>query len=104
MLPVPTESVPALPNPLQATLPLFIHYYSNKNAIHELDQIQAMPYLYQSLYGHGDSPFLVPEKMADSSRLLDYLQQASCLALAAARLGTGAVGPNKVLAVLIHNC
>ena len=35
----------------QATLLLFIHYYGNKNAIHELEQLRAMPFLCQSLYG-----------------------------------------------------
>ena len=47
---------PCVTDPPQATLPLFIHYYGNKRCHHELDQIQAMPYLCQSLYGHGDTP------------------------------------------------
>ena len=43
-------------DPPQATLPLFIHYYGNKDSIHELDLIQSMPFLYQSLFGHEDTP------------------------------------------------
>ena len=42
--------------PTQAVLPLVIHYYGNKDAIHELDQITAMPFLAQSLFGHGAVP------------------------------------------------
>ena len=37
-------------------MPLFIHYYGNKDAIYELDKIQTMPYLCQFLYGHEDIP------------------------------------------------
>ena len=47
---------PCVTEPPQATLPLFIHYYGNKDAIHELGQIRAMPFLCQSLYGHGNIP------------------------------------------------
>ena len=43
-------------DPPQATLPLFIHYYGNKDTIHELDLIRAMPFLRQSLFGHEDTP------------------------------------------------
>ena len=35
---------------------LSFHYYGNKDAIHELDQITAMPYLVQSLFGYGELP------------------------------------------------
>ena len=52
-------------NPLQATLPLFIHYYGNKDSIHELDLIQSMPFLCQSLFGHENTPpFWCHEKRA----------------------------------------
>ena len=47
---------PCVASPAQAVLPLVIHYYGNKDAIHELDQITAMPYLAQSLFGHGTVP------------------------------------------------
>ena len=47
---------PCVVSPPQAVLPLVIHYYANKDAIHELDQIAAMPYLAQSLFGHGELP------------------------------------------------
>ena len=47
---------PCVASPPQAVLPLVIHYYGNKDAIHELDQIAAMPYLAQSLFGHGELP------------------------------------------------
>ena len=43
-------------DPPQATLPLFIHYYGNKDSIHELDLIRSMPFLCQSLFGHEDTP------------------------------------------------
>ena len=44
-------------DPPRATLPLFIHhYYGNKDSIHELDRIQSMPFLCQSLFGHGATP------------------------------------------------
>ena len=43
-------------DPPQATLPLFIHYYGNKDSIHELDRIRSMPFLCQSLFGHQDTP------------------------------------------------
>ena len=33
----------------------FIHY-GNKDSIHELDRIRSMPFLYQSLFGHQDTP------------------------------------------------
>ena len=39
---------PCVTEPPQATLPLFVHYYGNKDSIHELDRIQAMPTLAQS--------------------------------------------------------
>ena len=42
--------------PPKATLPLFLHYYGNKDSIHELDRIQAMPTLAQSLFGHESTP------------------------------------------------
>ena len=47
---------PCVASPPQAVLPLVIHYYGNKDAIHELDHITAMPYLVQSLFGHGELP------------------------------------------------
>ena len=47
---------PCVDSPPQAVLPLVIHYYGNKDAIHELDRITAMPYLSQSLFGHGELP------------------------------------------------
>ena len=47
---------PCLDSPPLAVLPLVIHYYGNKDAIHELDRITAMPYLPQSLFGHGELP------------------------------------------------
>ena len=47
---------PCVDSPPQAVLPLVIHYYGNKDAIHELDRITAMPYLPQSLFGHGELP------------------------------------------------
>ena len=37
-----------------AVLPLVIHYYGNKDAIHELDAITYLPYLAQA--GHGTLP------------------------------------------------
>ena len=43
-------------DPPQATLVLFIHYYGNKDSIHELDLIRSMPFLCQSLFGHEDTP------------------------------------------------
>ena len=50
-------------DPLQATLPLFIHHYGNKDSIHELDQIRSMPFLCQSLFGHEDTlPFWCQRK------------------------------------------
>ena len=47
---------PCVTEPPQATLPLFVHYYGNKDSIHELDRIQAMPTLAQSLFGHESTP------------------------------------------------
>ena len=47
---------PCVTDPPQATLPLFVHYYGNKDSIHELDRIQAMPTLAQSLFGHESTP------------------------------------------------
>ena len=47
---------PCVTDPAQATLPLFIHYYGNKDAIHELDQIQAMPYLPIFVWAWGHPP------------------------------------------------
>ena len=54
---------PCITDPPQATLPLFIHYYGNKDAIHELDKIQAMPILVRT-WGHP--PILLPKRMASS--------------------------------------
>ena len=77
-------------DPPQATLPLFIHYYGNKDTIYELDQIQAMPYLCQSLYGHGDTP---PFWCQREWRQLPEWESAAPLP------DDTAVSPNEVLAV-----
>ena len=39
-----------------AVLLMVIHYYGNKDAIHELDAITYLPYLAQALFGHGTLP------------------------------------------------
>ena len=53
-------SYDALPGDASSTCvsapPLVIHYYGNKDAIHELDAITYLPYLAQALFGHGTLP------------------------------------------------
>ena len=45
---VPSHGVgPCLTDPLGAMLPLLVHCYGNKDSIHELDNIRAMPYMCQ---------------------------------------------------------
>ena len=55
---------PCVCTPPRAVLPLVIHYYGNKDAIHELDAISYLPYLAQALFGHGTLPPLYEWKVA----------------------------------------
>ena len=80
---MPSSSV-SVCTPPRAVLPLIIHYYGNKDAVHELDAITYLPYLAQALFGHGTFPpywclheWKVPSDFAVECRQLAMLEWAA---------------------------